>query len=166
MSHAFRFALAFTLRQEDAREETAVTAVDLGDGQGLTKYGIGQGAHPEVDVATLTLEQAIAVYRGAYWEALHLDQLPLPVAVMAFDAAVNQGPTTAMKLLQSALGVPMDGVLGPITAQAARTQPEALFDYYVARRVRYKTLASFPRFGAAWLARLRRCLRYCEGLPA
>lgn len=165
MSHGFRLAIAFTLRQEDARDDAQVTAVDLGDGGGLTKYGITAASYPGEDIAALTVERAMALYERDYWEALALYQLPIPLAVMAFDAAVNQGPKTAIRLLQETLGVPVDGVLGPVTAQAARDRPDPLQAYTVTRAMRYMTLQSFPRFGRPWLGRLLRCLRYCEGLP-
>jgi hypothetical protein len=177
MSHAFRLGIAFTMRQEDARPDDQVTAVDLGDGQGLTKYGIGQASNPEVAVATLTATEAVAIYARKYWQPLHADALPLPLAVGLFDAGVNHGTVTARRLLQQTLEVEPDGVIGPLTLAAARLDPwRALRDFYAARGFRYAELKNFrlpvnpanpegKKIGHVWMERLCESYAYCLGLP-
>jgi lysozyme family protein len=166
MSHAFRLAIAFTMRQEDARPDALVTAVDVGDGEGLTKFGVGQRSNPDVDVAALTVDQAIALLRAKYWVPLQADPLPLPLAVGLFDAAVNHGPRSAVKLLQAELGVAVDGVIGPVTVAAAQRNPwRTLRGFYALRGCRYATLATFPTYGKVWMERLCESYAYCLGLP-
>jgi lysozyme family protein len=171
-SASFGFAIAFTLEEESYQD----TAVDLGDGAGLTKYGITARSHPTVDIAALTLPEAVAIYSREYWAPLNLDLLSRRVAVAVFDGAVNHGATTSAKMLQTALGVAVDGDVGPLTAEAAR-RPEALGLYCSARAMRYHerltTLAQNPatlqqvaRFGPVWYRRLLACYAYCQGIPA
>ena len=45
------------------------------------------------------------------------DQVPAPADLVVFDAAVNCGVGRAARQLQVALGVAVDGVLGPHTLQ-------------------------------------------------
>ncbi len=56
-----------------------------------TKYGISAHAYPDTDIAALTLEDAQTIYRRDYWDRLEADSLPPPLALLAFDAAVNNG---------------------------------------------------------------------------
>ncbi|MBX9861584.1 MAG: TIGR02594 family protein [Hyphomicrobium sp.] len=104
-----------------------------------------------IDRATVT-----AIYRTRYWDAAHCDALPAPIAFMHFDAAVNHGVGTAIRCLQEALGVSIDGEVGPETrAAAARASIAATLDAYAAiRERRYRALPHFWRFGRGWLRRV------------
>ena len=57
----------------------------------------------------MTREQAIGIYRKAFWERYHADQMPEAVAFQFFDACVNHGYGNAARMLQRAAGVPDDG---------------------------------------------------------
>lgn len=156
----FHFALAFVLEMEGGY------VADLGDGAGATNFGITQKSYPDLDIKGLTAEQAGAIYRRDYYDALQLDRLPLALAVATFDTAVNHGPVTAYKLLQGALGVVADGIPGPATISAAQAQRiPALERLLVARAMRYALSPNFQKFGRAWMKRLLACQRYCGGLP-
>ena len=63
-------------------------------------FGINQKANPDVDVSKLTKEQAIALYKSRYWDAIGGDKLPPQSAEIALDAAANQGVDYAKKLIQ------------------------------------------------------------------
>jgi uncharacterized protein (TIGR02594 family) len=97
-----------------------------------------------------------ALYRTRYWEAAYCDELPEPIAFMHFDAAVNHGVGTAIRCLQEALGVSVDGEFGPETRAAAANAPmAAALDAYAAiRERRYRALPHFWRFGRGWLRRV------------
>jgi lysozyme family protein len=64
---------------------------DLSDPGGETKYGISKRSYPNVDIPQLTLEEAQAIYRRDFWDKLNLDSMPWNLALIEFDAAVNQG---------------------------------------------------------------------------
>lgn len=76
------------------------------DGGGLTRFGISQDNHPNVDVKSLTKDQAIAIYRAKYWDAIGADRLPDSIREMAFDSAVNQGVGFTNKALDISGGDP------------------------------------------------------------
>lgn len=132
---------------------------DPNDPGGITKYGISKRAYPSLDIASLTREDAIAIYRRDYWSACKCDQLPPAVACVVFDAAVNQGTHAATIALQNALGIKADGVIGQQTlAQAKALDGKELVGELIARRmVAYGSIANFSRYGLGWSRRLAAC---------
>jgi len=89
-----------------------------GDRGALTKWGIDQASHPEVDIESLTQTQAAQIYSESYWLPCHADELPWPLSLAHFDAAVNTGIVRANKMLQRAVEVSEDGIFGPVTRAA------------------------------------------------
>lgn len=153
---AFDRALDFVLRAEGG----AAITNDPDDPGGLTRYGISKRAHPEVDIENLTREQAAEIYRQEYWLKAGCDKLPEPIAFAVMDAAVNQGPRWAITLLQRAVHVPEDGVLGPktIEAVAARSIEFVLVRFCEERYDRYRFHPKFQKYGRGWTFRLFRGL--------
>ena len=135
---------------------------DPADPGGETIYGITKRDHPDLwATGRPTLEQAKDRYRRDYWDPVKGDRLPWPLACFVFDSAVNQGGTPGVceitkKLLQKALGVAQDGLLGPATMKAIeranQTELGALF--LVDRALRYVGTRNFDRYGRGWLKRL------------
>ena len=78
------------------------------DPGGLTKYGISKLAYPNLDIRRLTMDDAIELYRRDYWNPVRGTDLPASLALLVFDAAVNQGAGTAARLLQKAVSVRED----------------------------------------------------------
>lgn len=89
------------------------------DRGGKTKYGISERQYRGLDIENLTAEQAREIYRRDYWNANNLDAFPMPLCLLLFDALVQHQPRTAISLLQRALRVPGDGLIGPVTIKAA-----------------------------------------------
>jgi lysozyme family protein len=89
------------------------------DPGGETKFGISKKSYPSLDIKNLTLEQAKKIYIDDYWVRCRCDDLSSPFAIATFDCAVNQGTTKAKRILQMALEVKVDGIIGPITIAAA-----------------------------------------------
>ncbi len=129
---------------------------DPKDRGGETKYGISKRAYPYLDIPSLTLDDAKRIYRRDYWEFVAGDALPWPLNCFVFDAAVNQGVSPAIRLLQTALGVDDDGVIGPQTISAVGKFPlsEVCALYLALRGMRYSSTAAFERYGKGWLKRL------------
>ena len=98
------------------------------DPGGATKFGITHATlarargHPVSvdDVRSLTREEAIAIYRRLYWDAVRAEELPPGLDLAVFDLAVHSGPLRAVRMLQAVLGVEADGIVGPVTLAAAR----------------------------------------------
>jgi lysozyme family protein len=70
-------------------------------------YGINQRANPDVNVKTLTPEKARVIYKERYWDAIDGDKLPPATAMVALDAAANQGVDYTKKLIEKTGGDPM-----------------------------------------------------------
>lgn len=87
-------ALEFTLRWEGGYVN------DKDDPGGETKWGISKRAHPDRDIANLTLEDAIEIYREKYWDVLDCDNLDWALAIAVFDAGVNCGVSRARAWLK------------------------------------------------------------------
>jgi lysozyme family protein len=94
---------------------------DPDDNGGETKFGVAKNANMDLDIANLTWDQAKTVYFKRYWLNGSCDKLPNRVGVLHFDGCVNHGVGRANKFLQQALGVGVDGVIGPITAAKAHS---------------------------------------------
>ena len=96
------------------------------------------------------------IYLERYWRPALCPALPPALALFHFDCAVNQGLGGAARMLQEALGVAIDGEIGPVTlAAAGSADPTGLIERYAdIRRRRYRTLSTFWRFGRGWLRRL------------
>ncbi|HPG89630.1 MAG TPA: TIGR02594 family protein [Hyphomicrobium sp.] len=97
-----------------------------------------------------------AIYQARYWHPASCDELPDAIAVMHFDAAVNHGVGAAIRFLQAAARVTVDGEIGPQTQRAIRTRPahDIVARYANLRRERYRALPHFSRFGRGWLRRV------------
>lgn len=117
------------------------------DKGGPTRWGVTQGSledwrgHPVTakDVEALTEDEARRIYRKKYVErpgfALVTNLLLREILV---DMEVNHRPGVAVKLLQRALGIKEDGILGPVTAAAVnRSDQNAVFRDVAAFRVEH-----------------------------
>ncbi len=137
---------------------------DPQDPGGLTKYGISQRANPDVDVRTLSRLQAEQIYKARYWDPIRGDELPWPLALVVFDAAVNCGLDAAVQMLQIAVGVRNDGILGPETLSAARrvSSIEALIQLSCRRIEYYQRIVdrrpASLKYLRGWRVRLLRVL--------
>lgn len=160
MSRVFDMALAFVLNVEGGDMLTD----DPSDPGGLTRWGVSQRAHPDVDVANLTREGAESIYRAHYWDRCQCDKFTPEIGIALFDAAVNQGPDKAIRVLQRALGVDHDGIVGPETLEAAeRSIPSELLIQFLSRRAVEYSEGSI-RFRRGWFVRLFRLHRAILGL--
>ena len=121
----------WVLRQEDATLSGVVK--DLGDGGGLTRYGIAQTKHealpPDFYVAApaVALTYAKVIYKGEYWDRFLGDEIASDeVASCLLSFAINDGEAREVMSLQRVLGITMDGVMGPQTLSATNSVIAAL----------------------------------------
>ncbi len=141
-------AIGFTLPWETGRDRNGNLRADGGlhyRDKGLaTKYGIWQGANPDLDVVNLSLERAVELYKERYWDCyramkpdvLDLDVAEIGLAVSVFDAGVNCGVGRAYRWYKS-----------DKTAEGVNTQ----------RGIHYATLKANPAHAgnyAGWMNRL------------
>ena len=139
---------------------------DPNDKGGKTKYGISQKSYPNIDIAILTKEEAKQIYYDDYWNRCKCRFLPDCLSLAVFDFAVNSGNKTAIKKLQSCLGVKVDGVIGNQTIGACNRLPlKKLLDDYFNERVDYLiSLKDFKHFGKGWINRVNIVRKECEDL--
>jgi len=71
------------------------------------------------EVKALTPETVAPLYRANFYHAAHCDELAPGVDLMVFDEAINEGVGRAVRHLQQALGVKVDGAFGPKSLEAA-----------------------------------------------
>ena len=136
-----------------------ITLKDFADWKGVSSNAVSRNRLIE-DLKRIPDDTVAAIYATRYWRPASCSQLPPPIALMHFDAAVNHGLGAANLMLQEAAGVPRDGVIGPKTLAAIKRASQAtLLDRYgERRRARYRGLSSFWRFGKGWLARVEATL--------
>jgi len=110
----------------------------------------------EAEMRSLTPELVTPLYKDRYWDACKCDDLPRGVDYCVFDSAVNMGPSRAAKLLQAALEVKADGVIGRATiAAATAVDPVELLEAFSqGKEAFYQSLATFQTFGKGWLNRV------------
>ena len=101
-------------------------------------------------------EEVYNLYKELYWNKVQGDYLPAGVDYAVFDSAVNMGVGRAAKLIQEAVGVTADGVLGPASVSAIqKTDPKELIEKFSALKESfYRSLKTFPTFGKGWLNRV------------
>ncbi len=152
MSIAFKKAVEYILKWEKGYSN------DPQDPGKETNFGISKRAHPNVDVKNLTRDGAIEIYRVEYWEACRCEELPVEIATMIFDMAVNQGVPSARLALQQAIGVKQDGKIGPLTISVARQSPPIATMHEIAdiRAVKYLSMdnSTEERYEKGWIKRL------------
>jgi len=157
MSDAWDAAITFVLGIEGGYVN------DPMDAGGETKYGISRRSYPHLDIASLTRDAAEKIYWEDYWAPLRCDQLPPALAVAVFDGGVNQGVPAAARMLQLAVRVHADGVIGPQTLNAAHGDSQGLSvpRFLAIRGVRYASTPGFDLYGVGWLGRLFQLQRVC-----
>lgn len=137
------------------------------DPGGLTNFGISQRAYPNLDIRSLTRDDAIAIYRRDYWDANRCGEMPGGIGLSVFDFAVNAGNHRAVTLLQRIVGVTVDGVAGPKTLAATRGAGAAECRRYADGRLSfYRSLSTWDAFGRGWTRRteetLQEALKLCD----
>lgn len=96
------------------------------------------------------------IYRTEYWDKMRCDDLPAGIDYTVFDFGVNSGVSRSVKLLQTQLGVEVDGVVGPQTILAAGSMsPMARINEMCDARLKFlQSLHTWGRFGGGWATRV------------
>jgi lysozyme family protein len=158
MDRNFARALSLVLKSEGGWSD------DSRDPGGATMKGVTlanfrryvQSDGTKDDLRHITDAQLATVYRKFYWDEVKGDDLPDGVDYATFDFAVNSGPSRAAKYLQTVVGVPEDGVIGPATLDAVRAKSAATVLYALcdARLAFLKRLPTWGTFGTGWASRV------------
>jgi lysozyme family protein len=137
---------------------------DSRDNGGMTNLGVTirvweewvGHAVSEKEMRNLTPLMVGPLYKRKYWDACRANELVSGVDYCVFDVAVNSGVGRAIKLLQSAVGVTVDGGFGPATLAAVNEKdPAALIEMYCTKRLEFlQSLKTFETFGKGWSRRV------------
>ncbi|HEJ7948162.1 TPA: peptidoglycan-binding protein [Serratia marcescens] len=165
---AFNHAIAFVLGKEggyindptDKGGETKYGISDRRDGIADGMTDVDGDNKPDTRIKDLTLEQASQIYFRDYWYPSYCKDWPDGISLLVFDSAVQHGAKKAISLLQDAVGVTADGIVGPKTTVAViSADPEWLLTRYLLRRARYyadiiKANPSQAKYLNGWFNRL------------
>ena len=130
------------------------------DPGGATMKGITIGTYRQwkgrsvskAELRAISDDEVAAIYKRNYWDKVRGDDLPAGLDLVAFDAAVNSGPSRGAKWMQVALGVAADGKVGPKTVEAALAADTAkAINLALDVRLSFlKGLRTWPTFGKGW----------------
>lgn len=174
-SSIFELALAHVLEMEGGFDDDPF---DPGGptNKGITLQTLAEWMRVTIDAANAAdLKHSLkaipeatvrAIYLARYWEPCSASKFQPALALMHFDAAVNHGVGSANRLLQEAVGVTVDGEIGPGTLRAVSVSERAplLARYAELRRQRYRSLPAFWRFGRGWMRRVDQTLAKATAL--
>lgn len=146
------------------------------DPGGMTNLGVTKKAWEayvgrevnETEMRALTIEIVSPFYKKNYWDSCKCDDLPRGIDYLVFDFAVNAGPRASIKILQKALWIPEDGLIGRITISAATEYPanELIELFSLAKEAYYKSLYTFSTFGKGWLNRVAAVQKNADAMIA
>lgn len=123
----FQTAVALVLNHEGGYQQGLPN-----DPGGETNYGISKRWHPDLDIKSLTPQQASDIYQKQYWTPAMEQEGDQRMTNALLDTAVSQGPATAAELYQQ---------FG-----------HSIKEYQLARLLRYASLGK-TQFNHAWFMR-------------
>jgi lysozyme family protein len=135
---------------------------DVGDAGGPTNFGITihdartyyKADATADDVRNMPKSVAEEIYVKHYALPLHYNDLPAGVDYAVLDYGINSGISRAAKVLQTIVGVPADGVIGPITLAAVdKMVPADVINAIYNERVAFLQRLNKPQFIKGWMHR-------------
>lgn len=130
------------------------------DPGGETNFGITQRVARmngyTGDMRAIPMSVVRDIYRKDFWSAVRADELPEPLRLPVFDAAVNSGPPRAIRWLQTSVGATADGAFGPRTMAAVKAHDarQVALRLCAARLDFLAGLSHFNSFGRGWVRRV------------
>jgi lysozyme family protein len=156
MTEEFKKIYDHTLKWEGGSKLHNVS----GDSGGWTIYGISYNNNKQhfnslEDFKKMTYEKACEIAYNNYYKPLHLEKVNPEVRDQLFDIAFNTGVKRAVILVQRALGLIDDGIMGKITLGCL---PDLKNDRLYNERVKFynsivKNNPSQNKFLKGWLNR-------------
>lgn len=161
-----------TIIENTLRREGGFIANDAG--RGPSKYGVlisslatyrgvSVSSLTAQDVRNLTIEEAIAIYKKNYWDAINVGQAPAKVREILFDTNVNGGAGSVTRAALISLGVDIPangGVTKTVIAAMNSVNVDDLYDAMVKARVAryYRLVQNNPKLKVyinGWLNRMK-----------
>jgi lysozyme family protein len=120
------------------------------------------------DMKAMRLDEARAIYRAHYWNALGCDELPAGLDYAVFDYGINSGIGRASRVLRRLAGGSGDGPLdAALLAAVRKTDARELIARLCDERLAFlKRLKTWPVFGAGWGRRVAQVRVVALGIAA
>ncbi len=141
---------------------------------GVTCWDLAEHRHQSMDsmehwaslVKAMSFNEAEDIYREKYATACAFVDLGAGKDCVVFDFGVNSGPSRSVKYSQIVVGVPVDGILGPVTISAINSyEPRAFINDLCNARLRFlRSLGNWSVFGTGWHARVEDLRAYSLAL--
>lgn len=139
------------------------TGGKVGKGKLLgTKFGIAANTYPDLDIKNLTIQDATEIYIRDFLKPLKAETYHDGVAYQLLDLAAHSGVVRAKRLLQRALHVKQDGIIGPKTLGRMKEYTEAgMIMLIIAARIDFMSdLSVWKTFSRGWMKRMVENLKY------
>lgn len=143
--------------QDDYADRGNWTSGEVGVGELKgTKFGLAAMTYPDLDMINITVEMAKHVYKIDWWDKLKLDLMPPSMQFQFFDAAINHGVYNASRIVQWAIKVKADGIVGRKTRAALlKLDHNDLLMQFLAERLVFMTgVKTWNRYGKGWARRI------------
>lgn len=145
-------------------------ANDSDDKGGCTMIGVTIGTYRRYygskktcdDLRFITKKEWLHIFKTGYWDKMKADQIEnQSLAQLCVDMLWMSGAVTAIKKIQSTLGLKADGIVGPITIKALNSNPEdafhKLWDMRKAWLERLAKNGKNYKYLKGWMNRLNDC---------
>lgn len=142
---------------DDPNDRGNWTSGKVGEGELKgTKFGISAMSYPHLDIKNLTLDEAQTIYFNDFWVKNGIDQLPKAMQYQMFDASINHGFRNATKMLQRAVDVADDGIIGKNTMKAVGQYDQLnLVLLFNNERLKFYTgIRTWSQYGKGWARRV------------
>lgn len=135
-------------------------AVNSGELKG-TKFGISAMTYSHLDIRNLTQQEAKVIYKKDFWDASQLSDFEPVISILWFDAIVNSGKGNANKMMQRAVFVKDDGIIGKISRAAIQgSDAKKVALMFLSERLNFYTrLGAWDNFGRGWVRRVTSQIR-------
>ena len=154
MSLTFIQAMLFIAQHEWGKREDGGYTNDPVDPGGETKWGISKKAYPDVDIKSLTKEEAHRLYEKDYWNKVVSTNMDPALAIAVFDTAVNCGVGRARSWLAE-----LNEKKEVVEARKSR--------WFIQRRIQYyndlvKRKPALNKYIKGWLNRCNDLSKYVD----
>lgn len=142
---------------DDPNDRGNWTSGKVGEGELKgTKFGISAMSYPNLDIKNLTIDEAQIIYFNDFWVKNGIDQLPKAMQYQMFDASINHGFRNATKMLQRAVDVADDGIIGKNTIKAVGQYDQLnLVLLFNNERLKFYTdIRTWSQYGKGWARRV------------
>jgi len=167
----FYYALSWHLKHEGLMANHPL------DPGGFTYAGIARNVHANwegwkhlTNNNRIPESMIVSFYDSLVWKPMMCDSMPPTVAFYLFDTACLIGTPYATYLLQKSLNVTPDGIVGPNTLQAIRSQDtKTILSILHVNRIKFHTevVEKYPKlkvFYKGWIRRAKLTYQQAVGM--